>query len=115
MISLAQVLGFVIGPAIQAVVVPLGNDGIWLIPGRLQLNMYTAAGWINVFLAVLNIVLFFPPFFKEHRIAAREAMIKQGKEREEDTWKHHKLDYLAVWTMVIAFFVICFNFMLLET
>lgn len=44
MISLAQVLGFVIGPAIQAAVVPLGDEGVWLVTHKLKLNMYTATG-----------------------------------------------------------------------
>lgn len=115
MISLAQVLGFVIGPALQAAVVPLGNEGIWIIKNKLQLNMYTAAGWINVVLSLLNVYLFFPSVFKEHRIAVREAMLKQGKDNEKDTWKQHKPDYAATWTLLVAFFVIVFNFMLLET
>lgn len=53
--------------------------------------------------------------FKEHKIAAREAMLKQGKEKEEDTWKQHKPDYFATWTLLVSFFVLVFNFMLLET
>lgn len=115
MISLAQVLGFVFGPAIQAAVVPMGNDGYWIIRNKLQLNMYTAAGWINVLLSLCNVYLFLPSVFKEHRIAAREAMLKQGKDNEKDTWKQHKPDYFATWTLLVAFFVIVFNFMLLET
>lgn len=115
MISLAQTLGFVFGPAIQAAVVPLGKKGVWLIPQKLKLNMYTAAGWINVFFSVCNVYLFLPSVFKEHKIAAREAMLKQGKEREEDTWKQYKPDYFATWTLLVSFFVLVFNFMLLET
>lgn len=115
MISLAQVLGFVFGPALQAVVVPLGNDGVWLIPNKLKLNMYTASGWINVFLSVVNFVLFMPAVFKERKIAAKEAMLKQGVTTERETWKGNKPDYLASWTLITAFFVLVFNFMLLET
>lgn len=115
MISLAQTLGFVVGPAIQAAVVPLGDDGFWIIKNKLKLDMYTAAGWINVLLSLCNIYLFFPSVFKEHRIAVREAMIKQGKDNEKDTWKQHKPDYFATWTLLVAFFVLVFNFMLLET
>ncbi|KAK5650104.1 hypothetical protein RI129_001133 [Pyrocoelia pectoralis] len=115
MISLAQVLGFVIGPAIQAAVVPLGDEGVWLIPGKLKLNMYTAAGWISVILSIFNFVCFLPYIFKEHKIAIREAMHKQGMDDEESLWKEHKVDYLAAWTLLIAFFGIVFNFMLLET
>lgn len=115
MISLAQVLGFIVGPAIQAAVVPLGGEGVWLIKNRLKLNMYTASGWINVFLSLFNIYLFFPSVFKEHKIAAKEAMIKLGKDNEKDTWKEERPNYFSAWSLIVAFFVIVFNFMLLET
>lgn len=117
MISLAQVLGFVVGPAIQMAVVPLGSQGTWLIPDRLRLNMYTATGWINVLLALVNIYLFFPNVFRERKIAAKEALQKQGLkgENEKAAWKGFKPDYFAAWTLIIAFFVMVFNFMLMET
>ncbi|XP_063909140.1 major facilitator superfamily domain-containing protein 8 [Zophobas morio] len=115
MISLAQVLGFIVGPAIQAAVVPLGDEGFWLIPHKLKLNMYTASGWINVIFSLFNMYLFLPHVFKEHKIAGREAMLKQGKNNEKDTWKQHRPNYFATWTLIVAFFVIVFNFMLLET
>lgn len=115
MISLAQVLGFIIGPALQTAVVPLGDDGIWIIPNRLKLDMYTAAGWINVLLALSNAILFIPYFFKEHNIAVKEAMKNQGVESEKETYKGKKVDYFSAWTLIISFFVLVFNFMLLET
>lgn len=115
MVSLAQVLGFVVGPALQAAVVPIGDEGVWLIKGKLKLDMYTAAGWINVIMGVLNFCMFLPFVFKEHRIAAKEAMMRHGKESEEAAWKALKPDYISSWTLIIAFFVLVFNFMLLET
>lgn len=115
MVSLAQVLGFIIGPALQTAVVPMGDDGVWLIPGRLKLNMYTGAGWINFFLGILNFCMFLPFVFKEHRIAAKEAMMKHGMESEKAAMKAIKPDYVASWTLIVAFFILVFNFMLLET
>ncbi|KAG5868304.1 hypothetical protein JTB14_022787 [Gonioctena quinquepunctata] len=115
MISLAQVLGFIIGPAIQATVVPLGGEGVWLIENRLRLNMYTASGWINVVLSLLNIYFFFPSVFREHKIAAKEAMMKLGKDNMKDTWKEEHTNLFSAWSLIVAFFVIVFNFMLLET
>jgi len=115
MISLAQVLGFIIGPALQAAVVKLGDDGYWLIDGKLKLNMYTASGWINFFMALINVILFLPCFFKEHKIASKEAMAKHGTKSEKETWKQHKLDYVSCWTLIVAFFILVFIFMLLET
>lgn len=115
MISLSQILGFIIGPALQAVVVPFGDEGVWLIKNKLRLNMYTASGWINVFLSILNICCFLPSIFKERRIAVKEAMHQQGVKTEKETWKGTKPDYLSAWTLIVAFFVLVFNFMLLET
>lgn len=57
---------------------PLGQKGVKLFNGWLLLNMYTAAGWINVILGVLNGVLFCPLIFKERPIAAKEAMFLSG-------------------------------------
>ncbi|KAF7271162.1 CLN7/MFS domain-containing 8 [Rhynchophorus ferrugineus] len=115
MISLAQVLGFVVGPAIQAAVVPLGYDGVWILPHKLRFNMYTATGWINVLLALLNTYFFMPHMFKEHNISAKEVMAKQKKGPEDDSWKGIRPDYFSAWTFIIAFFVMVFNFMILET
>uniref|UniRef100_A0A7G3AV39 Putative transporter/transmembrane protein n=2 Tax=Lutzomyia longipalpis TaxID=7200 RepID=A0A7G3AV39_LUTLO len=114
MVSLAQVLGFVVGPALQAAVTQLGERG-FVIPGIFHLNMYTASGWINVLLGIGNFCMFLPTFFKERRIAAKEAMIMQGKDDEQETWKSIKPDYFSAWTLIVAFFILVFNFVLLET
>ncbi|XP_011135204.1 major facilitator superfamily domain-containing protein 8 [Harpegnathos saltator] len=113
MISLAQVLGFVVGPGLQAAVTPLGDHGITFM--MLPLNMYTTAGWINVIMGIFNFILFLPWNFKEHKIAIKEAMRNEGKATEKETWKSLKPDYLASWTLICAFFVLVFNFVLLET
>lgn len=63
MSSLAQVMGFAVGPALQSCVTPFGESGITIIPGLIELNIYTAAGWINVAMSILNIVLCLPVFF----------------------------------------------------
>lgn len=34
---------------------------------------------------------------------------------EKETWKAIRPDYLASWTLICAFFVLVFNFVLLET
>ncbi|KAJ1527977.1 hypothetical protein ONE63_007907 [Megalurothrips usitatus] len=114
MVSLAQVLGFIVGPGLQAAVTMLGAKGVPL-GGGMHLDMFTAASWINVLLGVLNFALFLPVVFKEKRIAAREAMLRQGATTEEATWKQSRPDYFSVWTLIVAFFVLVFNFVLLET
>lgn len=52
---------------------------------------------------------------QEHRIAAREVMIMHGKGSEKETWKGVRPDYFSTWTLIVAFFVLTFNFVLLET
>ncbi|XP_075226310.1 CLN7/MFS domain-containing 8 isoform X2 [Lycorma delicatula] len=114
MVSLAQVLGFIIGPAFQASVTPLGDKGIILF-GFLPLNMYSAAGWINVILGIFNTFLLMPYIFVERPIAAKEAMLLSGAQSEQAAWKDCKPDYLIAWTMIVSFFILVFNFVLLET
>ncbi|XP_044779069.1 major facilitator superfamily domain-containing protein 8 isoform X2 [Drosophila simulans] len=115
MVSLAQVLGFIIGPTLQAAVTPLGDQGhVWLW-GKMHFNMYTASGWINVLMSIGNFMMFLPGVFEEHKIAAREVMVMQGGTSEKETWKGIKPSYLSAWTLIVAFFVLVFNFVLLET
>uniref|UniRef100_A0A6P7GDR8 LOW QUALITY PROTEIN: major facilitator superfamily domain-containing protein 8 n=1 Tax=Diabrotica virgifera virgifera TaxID=50390 RepID=A0A6P7GDR8_DIAVI len=115
MISLAQIIGFIVGPAVQAALVPLGGEGVWLIQDRLKLNMYTASGWFNVFLTLINMYCFFPSMFKEHKIAVKEALVQTGKDNAKEMWKEENISYVSAWSAIIAFFVLVFNFMLLET
>ncbi|SPP77519.1 major facilitator superfamily domain-containing protein 8 isoform X1 [Drosophila guanche] len=115
MVSLAQVLGFIIGPTLQAAVTPLGPIGhVWLW-GKMHVNMFTGSGWINVIMSMCNFMMFLPGVFEEHKIAAREVMVMQGGTSERDTWKGIKPSYLSAWTLIVAFFVLVFNFVLLET
>lgn len=115
MISLMQVLGFIIGPALQAFVTSLGDPGVVVMRGVIHLNMYTAAGWINVVMGFLNFLMFMPGLFSERKIAARELMLLHGKASERDTWKALKPNRFGAVTLIGAFFVIVFNFVLLET
>lgn len=64
MVSLAQVLGFIIGPGLQALVTPLGSDGYVWLWGGIVFNMYTACGWINVIMSVGNFIFFLPSIFE---------------------------------------------------
>lgn len=96
-------------------VTPLGEIGVNMgLPG-LTMDMYTAAGWLNVPLGLINLVLLHPKYFVERKIAVKEAMVAQGYSTEKETWKAWKPDYLAAWTLVTSFFIFTFNFVLLET
>ena len=77
--------------------------------------MYTAPGWVNVFLGIINFFLFLPFMFKDKRVAAREQMLIHGNESEKDAWKAIKPDYLVSWALIFSHFVFVFNFVLLES
>lgn len=77
--------------------------------------MYTAPGWANVFLGLINFILFLPFMFKDRRVAAREQMLLLGKESEKEAWKAIKPDYLTSWALIFSLFVFVFNFVLLES
>lgn len=64
MVSLAQVLGFIVGPGLQTAVTPLGNDGYSFLWGFIVFNMYTACGWINVLMSIGNFIMFLPGLFE---------------------------------------------------
>lgn len=110
---LAQVAGFIIGPLIQRGFTTLGHDGV--SAGFCTLDMYTVPSWVNVLLALINIIILLPQIFKENLIAAKEAMIIQEKESEEAAWKSMKIDYVSAVSLIVAFFLLVMNFTILET
>ncbi|XP_047990206.1 major facilitator superfamily domain-containing protein 8 isoform X2 [Leguminivora glycinivorella] len=123
-VSLAQVLGFVVGPALQAAAAPLGAGApyaaaAWGEGGapdlRPRLDMYTAPAWLNAALGAINLALLLPCTFKERKIAAREAMLAHGKGSEAEALAALRPDRVSSWTLVLAFFVLNFSFVLLET
>ncbi|CAK1585791.1 unnamed protein product [Parnassius mnemosyne] len=111
-VSLAQVLGFVAGPALQAAAAPLGSADE--SPG-LRLDMYSAPGAINAVLGFINLLLLVPCCFQETDIALREAVRARGDQSEKEVLKALKPDFISSWMLVGAFFVLVFNFVLLET
>lgn len=90
-LSLSQALGFVLGPVGQLVLKPLGNDGIPIIEGRLNLNMYTAVGWLTALLGLTNLILFHPKFFQESDIAQREAQMKAKLNAQKQSTRNEKV------------------------
>lgn len=77
--------------------------------------MYTAPGWVNVVLGIINVFLFLPFMFQDRSVAAREQMLITGKETEKEAWKSIKPDYLSSWALIFSLFVFVFNFVLLES
>lgn len=102
------------GPSLQGIFTPIGSEGFVFLK-IFHINMYTAPGWVNVFLGIINFFLFLPFVFRDRRVAAREQMILHGKESEKETWKLIKPDYLVSWTLIFSLFVFVFNFVLLES
>lgn len=114
MASLAQVGGFIVGPLLQAAFTLLGENGLKIFD-TFTLSMYTAPGWINVVLGIINIAIFIPQLFKDHNIAVREQMMVQGKESAKETWKSSKIDYLLTWSLIFSYFIVAFNLVILES
>ncbi|ODM98429.1 Major facilitator superfamily domain-containing protein 8 [Orchesella cincta] len=125
-LSLSQALGFVLGPVGQLVLKPLGSIGIPMIEDKLSLNMYTAVGWLTAALGLTNLILLHPKLFGESDIAVREAQMKaklaqrNGGSKlnlmnDNNRLKHLRPDYTGLSVIVITFFIVFFNFVLLET
>ncbi|XP_013141668.1 PREDICTED: major facilitator superfamily domain-containing protein 8 [Papilio polytes] len=110
-VSLAQVLGFVAGPALQAAAAPLGTSD----SSGLRFDMYSAPGLLNAALGLINLLLLMPGCFHVSDIALREAVQARGERSEKEVLKSLKPDYVSSWMLVGAFFVLVFNFVLLET
>lgn len=65
--SISQALGFILGPVLALAFVPLGDNGIHIRAVKLELNVYTAPGFLGAVLALLNIVLVVL-YFKDYNI-----------------------------------------------
>lgn len=113
--SLFQTLGFVIGPAIQAAVTPIGCAEEY-IEGELSLDMYTIPGWLSVCVGLLSLLLFLPQVFQESYVSQKEAehLAKIGGRGAADLLDT-KPDMIAVGTCLLGFFMFMTNYILLET
>lgn len=113
MASLAQVSGFIVGPLLQAAFTAI-SDGIFIF-GKLPFSMYTAPGWVNVVLGIVNMFLFVPKFFKDSNIALKEQIVKDGKENSKDASISSKLDYVSIFSLIFSYFIVTFNLVILES
>lgn len=94
-------LGFIVGPALQAFVTPFGEHGVQLIPGLITLNMYTAAGWINVFMAVGNFCVFLPFIFKVSIVVGFSNSCNIKNNNTGRTRKNKVFNYLRFFVVAI--------------
>lgn len=42
-------------------------------------------------------------------------MMIQGKDDAKDTWKSVRIDHLVVWTLILSYFIVTFNLVILES
>eukprot|EP00112_Aurelia_sp_Birch-Aquarium-sp1_P006827 Seg1746.5 transcript_id=Seg1746.5/GoldUCD/mRNA.D3Y31 product="Major facilitator superfamily domain-containing protein 8" protein_id=Seg1746.5/GoldUCD/D3Y31 len=109
-LAIAQGIGFTVGPGIQAAMVPLGNKGFSFAPMKLTLNVYTAAGFVGVLMALINfgaIVI----WFREIKVD-----IYAGQKKiEVDADDLPRPDLRAIGVASILYFVFQLVFSLNET
>eukprot|EP00118_Oscarella_pearsei_P014401 m.123174 g.123174 ORF g.123174 m.123174 type:complete len:489 (+) comp37813_c0_seq2:67-1533(+) len=116
--SIAQSLGFILGPALTLVFVPIGETGWSWKAIDLQINMYTVLGFFSGFLALINII-FLLVFFKDQRLSSLELESHEspllindpGEKRKKQTAGNK----VGVASCLIFFFVILFVFTVFET
>ncbi|XP_062514051.1 major facilitator superfamily domain-containing protein 8-like [Corticium candelabrum] len=118
--SIAQALGFIIGPAIGLAFVPLGEDGVQVSAIYFQLNIYTAPGFLGATLALLNVV-FVLVFFREHvnivAVPDSDSLTPSIQVTGDSGYSasHLKMDKLAVIGCIGLFFIVLFVFTVFET
>ena len=81
-LSFFQTIGFMLGPAIQSALTPLGCSENY-DSGTFHLDMYTITGWLSAAVGCITLATFVPGFFSEHYIAttAGTKVQQQGDER----------------------------------
>ncbi|CAL1526824.1 unnamed protein product [Lymnaea stagnalis] len=123
-LSIFQAMGFILGPVIQAALVPVGYPGPIESIG-FHFNMYTAPAFFASFVAVINLLLLIF-VFKEHRVYDDDMQCNvQAKdtadEDDNSVLKNsmetfdYKPDYVAVISSIFLFFVVLFMFTVFET
>jgi len=114
--SLAQTIGFMIGPAIQSALTPIGCSDNYE-PGSLKFDMYTISGFVSAAVGLISLVLFLPGIFKESYVAQLEAahMAEESDGHHAHNIADVKPDAVAILACIFCFFVFLFNFILLET
>lgn len=101
--ALAQVSGFIAGPFLQAALTNLGEDG--------RFNMYTAPGWINLVLGVVNMIIFLPCIFKDHKVDKPF----DGNEILTEVEGMSAQQHFLAWKMIFCYFIVSLNVVILES
>lgn len=117
--SACQALGFILGPALQAALSFIGEEGVTVKMIDLQFNMYTAPALLAACFGVINILLVLL-VLREHRVDDHGRQIRAinyvSEERLDVSQETvEDIDQIAVLTSNILFFIIMFIFAVFET
>ncbi|XP_064796886.1 major facilitator superfamily domain-containing protein 8 isoform X2 [Oncorhynchus masou masou] len=117
--SACQALGFILGPALQAGLSFIGEQGVSVKVIDLQLNMYTAPALLAALFGVINILLVVL-VLREHQVddyGRHIRAINYGSEERMDVSQETEgnIDHVAVLTSNVLFFIIMFIFAVFET
>lgn len=117
--SACQALGFILGPALQACLSFIGENGVTVKIIDLQLNMYTAPALLATVFGLINILLVLL-VLREHRvddhgrhIRAINYISEDADDISEET--EEAIDQVAVLTSNVLFFIVMFIFAVFET
>ncbi|XP_017338676.1 major facilitator superfamily domain-containing protein 8 isoform X1 [Ictalurus punctatus] len=117
--SACQALGFILGPALQAGLSFIGENGFSVDVVHLKLNMYTAPALLAACFGVINILLVVI-VLREHRVDDHGNQIRAINYVSEEQLAvppevEGNIDQVAVLTSNVLFFVILFIFAVFET
>lgn len=118
-ISACQALGFILGPALQAVLSFIGERGVTVKFIELQLNMYTSPALLAAVFGLINILLVLL-ILKEYHVDDHgrhiQAINYTSEDRVDITEETEEtIDHVAVMTSNILFFIVMFIFAVFET
>ncbi|KAK3600521.1 hypothetical protein CHS0354_028721 [Potamilus streckersoni] len=119
MMSTFQAFGYIIGPLIQAAMVPVGFPGP-VHSNLFHINMYTSPAILSAIVGIINVILVFA-IFREHRVSneTNNVIIQDSvpsiKEEQEKAMMDYSPDYPAVLSGIFIFFVVLFVFAVFET
>uniref|UniRef100_A0A665XFQ5 Major facilitator superfamily (MFS) profile domain-containing protein n=1 Tax=Echeneis naucrates TaxID=173247 RepID=A0A665XFQ5_ECHNA len=112
--SACQALGFILGPALQAFLSFIGEQGFTVEFIKLQFNMYTAPALLAAAFGIINILLVIL-VLREHRVDDHGRHIQSINYTSEDINEEETIDQVAVLTSNVLFFVVMFIFAIFET
>lgn len=117
--SACQALGFILGPALQAGLSFIGEQGVTVEFIHLRLNMYTSPALLAAVLGIINIVLVLW-VLKEHRVDDHGRCVQAINYTSEDRAEiseetEETIDQMAVVTSNVLFFIVMFIFAVFET